>query len=64
MQRYGYSCNPPYFCLFFCMKITFFLLLSPKCVRTQTVVYGLQHFFRIDFCMISIGMKNNVVACC
>ena len=24
MQRYGYSCNPPYFCLFFCMKITFF----------------------------------------
>ena len=58
MQRYGYSCNPPYFCLFFCMKITFFLLLSPKCVRTQTVVYGLQHFFRIDFCMISMVWRT------
>ena len=29
------------------MKITFFLLISPKCVRTHTLVYSLKHIFRI-----------------
>ena len=27
------------------MKITFFLLISPKCVRTHTLVYSLKHIF-------------------
>ena len=38
MQRYYYSRNLQYFCPYFCMKITFFLLISPKCVRTHTLV--------------------------
>ncbi len=29
------------------MKITFFLLISSKCVRTHTLVYSLKHIFRI-----------------
>lgn len=29
------------------MKITFFLLISLKCVRTHTLVYSLKHIFRI-----------------
>ena len=28
------------------MKITFFLLISFKCVRTHTLVYSLKHIFR------------------
>ena len=30
------------------MKITFFLLISPKCVRTHTLVYSLKHIFRFQ----------------
>ena len=47
MQRYYYSRNLQYFCAYFCVKITFFLLISPKCVRTHTLVYSLKHIFRI-----------------
>gem|GEM_PF-3987227 len=47
MQRYYYSLNLQYFCPYFCVKITFFLLISPKCVRTHTLVYPLKHIFRI-----------------
>ena len=47
MQRYYYSRNLQYFCPYFCMKITFFLLISLKCVRTRTLVYSLKHIFRI-----------------
>ena len=47
MQRYYYSRNLQYFCPYFCMKITFFLLISLKCVRTHTLVYSLKHIFRI-----------------
>ena len=47
MQRYYYSLNLQYFCPYFCVKITFFLLISPICVRTHTLVYSLKHIFRI-----------------
>lgn len=30
------------------MKITFFLLISSKCVRTHTLVYSLKHIFRFQ----------------
>ena len=58
MQRYYYSRNLQYFCLYFCMKITFFLLISLKCVRTHTLVYSLKHIFRIRISGVSLGVKG------
>ena len=40
------------------MKITFFLLISPKCVRTHTLVYSLKHIFRIRISGVSLGVKG------
>ena len=40
------------------MKITFFLLISSKCVRTHTLVYSLKHIFRFRISGVNKEIKE------